>query len=116
MSFPATIAPATLETVIRGLALLFLTGACGDMTAAHYAASQQAQPVLAGAAMRGVVSDREGDIYPNWGRLPGVGFHGLIRVMSDRRLGRWGRGCRPAPQLSKSRNSHQKACLTKSVR
>jgi hypothetical protein len=35
MSFPATIAPATLETVIRGLALLFLTGAsgagrCGD--------------------------------------------------------------------------------------
>jgi hypothetical protein len=40
MSFPANIAPATLETVIRGLALLFLTGACGDMIAAHYAASQ----------------------------------------------------------------------------
>jgi hypothetical protein len=40
MSFPANIAPATLETVIRGLALLFLTGACGDMIAAHHAASQ----------------------------------------------------------------------------
>jgi hypothetical protein len=40
MSFPATIAPATLETVIGGLALLFLTGAGGDMIAAHFAASQ----------------------------------------------------------------------------
>jgi hypothetical protein len=40
MSFPANIALATLETVIGGLALLFLTGACGDMIAAHYAASQ----------------------------------------------------------------------------
>jgi hypothetical protein len=40
MSFPANIAQATLDTVIGRLALLFLTGACGDMTAAHYAASQ----------------------------------------------------------------------------
>jgi hypothetical protein len=40
MSFPANIAPATLETVIGGLALLFLTGACGDMIAARHAASQ----------------------------------------------------------------------------
>lgn len=47
---------------------------------------EQAQPVLAGAAMVTVVSDREGDIYPSWARLPGVGFHVLNRVMSDRRL------------------------------
>jgi hypothetical protein len=40
MSFPATIAQATLDTVIGRLALLFLTGACGDMVAARYAASQ----------------------------------------------------------------------------
>jgi hypothetical protein len=40
MSFPANIAPATLVTVIGGLARLFLTGAGGDMIAAHHAASQ----------------------------------------------------------------------------
>jgi hypothetical protein len=40
MSFPATIAQAILDTVIGRLALLFLTGACGDMIAARYAASQ----------------------------------------------------------------------------
>jgi hypothetical protein len=40
MSFPATIAQTILDTVIGRLALLFLTGACGDMIAARYAASQ----------------------------------------------------------------------------
>jgi hypothetical protein len=40
MTFPANIAAATLETVIGGLALLFLTGACGDVIAARHAASQ----------------------------------------------------------------------------
>jgi hypothetical protein len=48
--------------------------------------AEQAQEVLAGAAMVTVVSDREGDIYPSWGRLPAAGFHVLNRVMSDRRL------------------------------
>ena len=48
--------------------------------------AEQATEVLAGAAMVTVVSDREGDIYPTWGRVPGVGFHVLNRVMSDRRL------------------------------
>jgi len=33
-----------------------------------------------------VVSDREGDIYASWARLPGIGLHVLNRVMSDRRL------------------------------
>ena len=40
MSLPATIAQAILDTVIGRLALLFLAGACGDMTAARHAASQ----------------------------------------------------------------------------
>jgi DDE family transposase len=48
--------------------------------------AEQAGSVLAGAAMVTVVSDREGDIYPSWARLPGAGFHVLNRVMSDRRL------------------------------
>ena len=40
MSLPATIAQAILDTVIGRLALLFLTGAGGDPTKAHHAASQ----------------------------------------------------------------------------
>jgi hypothetical protein len=48
--------------------------------------AEQARAVLAGAAMVTVVSDREGDIYPSWARLPEAGFHVLNRVMSDRRL------------------------------
>lgn len=40
MSFPATIARAILDTVIGRLALLFLTGAAGDMGAARDAASE----------------------------------------------------------------------------
>ena len=40
MSFPTDIAQATLDTFIAPLALLFLTGACGDIAAARYAASQ----------------------------------------------------------------------------
>jgi hypothetical protein len=48
--------------------------------------AEQAEPVLREAAMVTVVSGREGDIYPTWARVPGVGFHVLDRVMSDRRL------------------------------
>src|SRR5476649_2930005 len=40
MSLPATIAPAILDTVVGRLAVLFLTGAAGDMTAAREAARQ----------------------------------------------------------------------------
>ncbi len=40
MPLPACIAPATLETVIGGLAHQFRKGAGGDMDAAHFAASQ----------------------------------------------------------------------------
>lgn len=40
MSFPATIAQATLDTVVGRLAGLFLSGAGGDPAAARHAASQ----------------------------------------------------------------------------
>lgn len=43
-----------------------------------------AKPILAQAAMVTVVSDRESDIYPSWGRVPDE--HVLTRVMSDRGL------------------------------
>jgi hypothetical protein len=40
MSFPATLPAAILETILTGLAALFLTGAQGDGTAARHAAAQ----------------------------------------------------------------------------
>jgi hypothetical protein len=45
-----------------------------------------AKPILAQAAMVTVVCDREGDIYPSWGRVPDAQVHVLTRVMSDRCL------------------------------
>jgi hypothetical protein len=48
--------------------------------------AEQARDPLAAAAMVTVVSDREGDIFPTWGRVPGENFHVLNRVMSDRCL------------------------------
>lgn len=45
-----------------------------------------AKPILAQAAMVTVVSDRESDIYPSWGRVPDEHVHVLTRVMSDRGL------------------------------
>jgi hypothetical protein len=47
---------------------------------------EAAKPILAQAARVTVISDREGDIYPSWGRVPGDNVHMLTRVMSDRRL------------------------------
>ena len=48
--------------------------------------AEEASEVLAAAAMVTVLSDREGEIYPSWARLPECGFHVINRVMSDRRL------------------------------
>jgi hypothetical protein len=39
MSFPTTLPPAILETILTGLATLFLTGANGDTAAARHAAT-----------------------------------------------------------------------------
>jgi hypothetical protein len=47
---------------------------------------EAAKPILAKAAMVTVIADREGDIYPTWGRVPGGDGHVLTRVMSDRGL------------------------------
>lgn len=46
-------------------------------------AARQARPVLAGAAMVTVVSDRESDFYANWALSPGTDFHLLTRLMND---------------------------------
>src|SRR5690348_3126199 len=45
-----------------------------------------AKPILAQAALVTVIDDREGDIYPTWGRVPDAHVHVLTRVMSDRCL------------------------------
>ena len=42
--------------------------------------AERAETVLAPAAMVTVVSDREGDMYPLWGRVPALGWHVLSRV------------------------------------
>jgi len=46
--------------------------------------AEAVRPVLAAAAMVTVVSDREGDMYPLWARVPGATWHALGRV--DRKL------------------------------
>jgi hypothetical protein len=48
--------------------------------------AQAAKAVLAQAASVTVISDREGDIYDEWARLPEPGFDLLIRAMHDRRI------------------------------
>ncbi len=48
--------------------------------------AQRARSTLAGAAMVTVVSDREGDMYPLWARVPGENCHALGRVRVDRKL------------------------------
>lgn len=48
------------------------------------ATAEAAKGVLAQAAMVTEVSDREGDIYAKWDRVPGPNFHILTRAMSDR--------------------------------
>ncbi len=49
--------------------------------------AEQAKPVLAAAAMAAVVSGREGDVCPLWGRIPAPGWHVLGRARADLRLG-----------------------------
>ena len=48
--------------------------------------AQAGKDVLQAAASVTVVSDREGDIYDEWARLPEPGFDLLIRAMRDRRI------------------------------
>lgn len=48
--------------------------------------AMQAKTTLAAAAMVTVVEDREGDIYPQWVKLPSEGFHLLVRASQNRRL------------------------------
>lgn len=48
--------------------------------------AEAARTVLRRAVCVTVVADRESDIYAEWARLPGPGFHLLTRAMRDRRI------------------------------
>jgi hypothetical protein len=48
--------------------------------------AEQAKSVLAGARAVTVISDREGDIFAAWARVPAPSFHMIVRSMHDRRL------------------------------
>jgi hypothetical protein len=61
------------------------------------AVAEDAKARLAGAAMVTEISDREGDIYLKWARLPGPGFHVLTRAMTDRRIKEGGGKLSSAP-------------------
>ena len=48
--------------------------------------AEAAKTVLARAQMVTEISDREGDIYEKWARLPELDFHILTRAMADRSI------------------------------
>lgn len=48
--------------------------------------ARKARPVLAKAAMVTAISDREGDLYAAWARVPREGLHLLGRAMRDRSI------------------------------
>lgn len=48
--------------------------------------AEAAKETLAAAAMVTFVEDREGDIYPQWVRVPGPGCHLLVRAAQNRRV------------------------------
>jgi DDE family transposase len=58
---------------------------------------QAAKAALAGAAMVTEISDREGDIYAKWARVPGSGFHILTRAIRDRKIKEGGGKLSSAP-------------------
>jgi hypothetical protein len=58
---------------------------------------EAAKAHLSGAAMVTEISDREGDIYAKWARVPGPVFHILTRAMRDRRIKEGGGKLSSAP-------------------
>jgi hypothetical protein len=59
--------------------------------------AEAAKPVLSRAVMVTEVSDREGDIFAKWARVPGANFHMLNRAMKDRRIKEGGGALSSAP-------------------
>jgi hypothetical protein len=59
--------------------------------------AEAAKDVLAHAAMVTEVSDREGDFYAKWARLPGKNLHILTRAMQDRVIAEGGGRLSSAP-------------------
>src|SRR5690606_37831570 len=63
--------------------------------------AEAAKTVLRQAHMVTEISDREGDFYEKWARLPEPGFHILTRAMADRSIEEGGGKLSSAPlQLS----------------
>jgi hypothetical protein len=58
---------------------------------------EAAKAHLSNAAMVTEISDREGDIYAKWARVPGPSFHILTRAMGDRRIKEGGGKLSSAP-------------------
>lgn len=59
---------------------------CQRESARWLRCAEQAKSVLQAATMVTVIADRESDIYAEWARLPGPGFHLLTRASVDRKL------------------------------
>lgn len=59
--------------------------------------AEEAKEALADAAMVTEISDREGDFYAKWGRLPGKNLHILTRAMQDRLITEGGGRLSSAP-------------------
>jgi hypothetical protein len=59
----------------------------GDKESKRWAeTAEAAKETLAAAAIVTFVEDREGDIYSQWVRVPGEGFHLLVRAAQNRRV------------------------------
>ena len=63
---------------------------CERESARWLRCAEQAKSILQAAAMITVIADRESDIYAEWARLPGPGFHLLTRASTDRKLANGG--------------------------
>jgi hypothetical protein len=61
---------------------------------------EAAKAHLSGAAMVTEISDREGDIYAKWARVPCPTFHILTRAMCDRRIREGGGKLSSAPLMA----------------
>jgi hypothetical protein len=63
---------------------------CERESARWLRCAEKAKSILQAATMITVIADRESDIYAEWARLPGPGFHLLTRASVDRKLANGG--------------------------
>ena len=78
--------------------------------------AQTARDVLANAAMVTEISDREGEFYAKWARLPGKNLHILTRAMQDRLIAEGGGRLSSAPlQLAGALEAHIQRARTRTA-